>query len=111
VTRRKPIKRGAVRVVFAPLLERHLSDKQRAEGLSVWGITRGRVIQLDPRVDFVDTITHELLHVRHPNWTEKQVIEETASYMKSMTWKDKARLLRDVCSSALLEGEDVDSHS
>jgi hypothetical protein len=56
-------------------------------------------------VAFTDTIIHELIHVRHPGWTEKEVIAETEKLMKTMTWKDKARLLRDVCGSAHLEGE------
>lgn len=101
----KKISRGAVRVIFAPLKERHASD--RSKGLEILGVSKvpGRTIQLDPRVPFTDTIIHELLHVRYPGWTEKEVVAETGKLVNTMTWKDKAQLLRDVCGSAHLEGE------
>jgi hypothetical protein len=108
MARRKPIQKGAVRVIFAPLNKRHQDSEEKARKLKIWGLTLipGRTIFLDPRVRFVDTIIHELLHVRNPGWTEKEVVAETKTRMEQMTWKEKARLLRDVCSAALLEGED-----
>ena len=106
MSRRKPIQRGAVRVVFAPLNER--DAKERSRGRMVLGETLvpGRTIKLDPRTELTQIIVHELLHVRHPGWTEDEVVVETKVRMEQMTWKEKARLLRDVCGAALLEGED-----
>jgi len=54
------------------VIERHLGQ-YRAAGLS-WG--HGR-IEVDPRQsskDYMDTIIHEILHERHPELTEDQVL-------------------------------------
>lgn len=54
------------------VIERHLGQ-HRASGLS-WG--NGR-IEVDPRQsskDYMDTIIHEILHERHPDLTEDQVL-------------------------------------
>jgi len=108
MARRKPISKGAVRVIFAPLNLRNQDSYEKEKGLKIRGMTMvpGRTIWLDPRVPFVDTIIHELLHVRHPSWTEAEVIAETKVRMKQMTWKEKAKLLRDVCGAAKIEGVD-----
>jgi hypothetical protein len=52
----------------------------------------------------LDTLVHELTHVRHPDWTEQQVRDHTARRMKKMSWKEKARTLQ-LLGSAIIEGE------
>jgi hypothetical protein len=97
--------RPAVRIVFAPILERDRAARQA--GLYVHGYTvqPGRTIVIDPRGSTVlETLVHELVHVEHPSWSEASVQEETERRMKRMTWKQKAKLYQ-LLGTAKLEGE------
>lgn len=97
------MKHAAIRVVFAPLFLRHKVDRERGD--YVHGQTTGRTIWLDPRSsEIVKTAIHELLHLKHPAWSEAAVITETASRHKRMGWKEKARLLQ-LIGKGTIEGE------
>jgi hypothetical protein len=105
MARKKAIRKGAVRVIFAPLQrERDNKTESWVDGMAK---VPGRTIWLDPRTEFVGIIIHELLHVRHPSWTEDEVWKETRLRMKQMTWKEQARLLREVCAAAIIQGEKI----
>lgn len=94
----------AVKIIFAPLFKR---DKAvRDTGAYLHGKAEGRTIWIDPRsgTTIIDTLLHELTHVRHPDWSEALVRSYTAARMKKMSWKEKARLLQ-LFGRAQLEGE------
>lgn len=95
--------RPAVRIIFAPILRR---DKETREaGLFLHGTAEGRTVTIDPRgSQILETLVHELCHVRHPDWTEAQVETYTSQRMKRSGWKEKARLLK-LLGNARIEGE------
>jgi len=96
--------RPAVRIIFAPIMSR--SKKERDRGLFVHGTAQNRTITIDPRSSEIGkTLLHELLHIRHPDWSEEAIVSETRLRWGKMSWKEKARLLR-LLGSARLEGED-----
>jgi hypothetical protein len=101
----------AIRIFFAPLFKRPKSFQAggRHEGLYLHGeatVAPGRTIRLDPRSSMLlPTLVHEMTHVRHPSWNEKQVDEHTSRRMKKMSWKEKARLLQ-LLGRANIEGEE-----
>lgn len=95
----------AVRIILAPIFKR---DKAvREAGHFLHGKAEGRVITIDPRgaETVLDTLVHELTHVRNPSWSEQAVREYTSRRMKKMGWKEKARLLQ-LLGSAKIEGEE-----
>lgn len=78
--------RPAVRIYLAPL------GRSQARGLS---IAADRTVWVDPRKPWpAHTLLHELLHVRHPSWSETRVRKETARRWKKMSAREKARLLK-----------------
>lgn len=90
----------AVRLILAPIGRRHRGP--------TWllGKAHGRTIHLDPRCrDIARTLLHELLHVRHPSWSEAAVRVEEKRRWDRMTWREKARLYQ-MLGSAQLEGEE-----
>lgn len=95
--------RPAIRIIFAPL---HKRDKEvREKGWELHGKALGRTIWLDPRSkDILDILVHELTHIAHPSWEEKEVESHTQKRLSKMSWKEKANLLR-LLGSAELEGE------
>jgi hypothetical protein len=96
--------RPAVRIIFAPIMSRSRKDRER--GLFVHGTAQNRTITIDPRSSEIGkTLLHEMLHVRHPDWSEEAIVSETRLRWGKMSWKEKARLLR-LLGSARLEGED-----
>lgn len=96
--------RPAVKIIFAPLFLRN--KKVREGGGYVHGEAKNRTIWLDPRSSEIGkTLLHELIHVRHPSWSEAAVITETHKRWMKMSWKEKARLLK-LLGAAMLEGED-----
>ena len=100
--RRKP----AIRIIFAPLARR--ARKVGDETIHIYGEAdkKNRTIWLDPRLSEVGkTLVHELLHIRHPSWSEEKVVAEEELRWNRMTWKQKANLYR-MLGSAKLEGED-----
>jgi len=100
--------RPAVRIVFAPIARRNRSRAEAADETSVAGLSykRERTIKLDPRMDNLGrTLYHELLHVRHPDWTEERIGAEEELRWNRMTWKSKARLYQ-MLGTAHVEGED-----
>lgn len=97
--------RPAVRIIFAPLAlrGRHAARFKTCERFH--GDALGRTIRLDPRLaEVAKTLYHELLHVRHPDWTEDKVSAYEELHWNRMTWKQKAQLYR-MLGSARLEGE------
>lgn len=97
--------RPALRIIFAPLNNRH--KEEREKGLVVDGKTTGRTIWLDPRSSNVgETLLHEMIHVRKPSLSEKEVIAETEKRWRKMGWKEKAKLL-SLLGHAKIEGEVV----
>lgn len=99
--------RPAIRIIFAPIANR--SKEHREKGLVLDGMALNRTIWLDPRsLNIVDTLVHELAHVDHPSWTEKEVQDYTKKRMKKMGWKEKARLLK-LLGYAQIEGEKKDA--
>jgi hypothetical protein len=98
------VKHAAIRVVFAPLFGRYKHERER--GLNVHGETTGRTIWIDPRSsEVVKTAVHELIHLKHPSWSEEAVITETVRRYKKMGWKEKARLLQ-LIGKGTIEGEE-----
>ena len=94
----------AIRIIFAPLFKRH--KREREDGTYLHGTAQRRTVHIDPRGTLLlDTLVHELTHVRHPDWTEKQVQEHTARRMKKMSWKEKAHTLK-LLGNAIIEGEE-----
>ncbi len=98
--------RPAVRIIFAPLALRGRKGNAGALCAVVHGQAQGRTIWIDPRLgELGRTLYHELTHVRHPSWTEDQVIAHEELRWNRMTWKAKARLYQ-MLGSAKLEGEE-----
>ena len=65
-----------------------------------------RTIWIDPRTSYpARVLDHELLHLKHPNWTEAQVLREEAKRWKAMTWRQKAQLLK-LLAKAEIKGAD-----
>ena len=96
--------RPAIRIIFAPIFSRE--KKIRDAGGYVHGDAEGRTIRLDPRSSQVlDTLVHEMTHVRHPDWSEDMVRSYTRLRMKKMGWREKAHLLR-LLGNAHVEGEE-----
>lgn len=95
--------RPAIRLVFAPLFKRYKAERQNS--LHLHGTAQGRTITLDPRSSEIGkTLLHELIHLRHPNWSEEAVLSETKLRWGKMSWKEKARLLK-LLATAQIEGE------
>jgi hypothetical protein len=99
--------RPAVRIIFAPIMSRSKAERER--GLYVHGMAQNRTITIDPRSSEIGkTLLHEMLHLRHPDWSEEAIVSETRLRWGKMSWKEKARLLR-LLGSAHLEGEEEPS--
>lgn len=80
----------AVKIIFAPLGRE--VPRGRVKGCAV---PADRTIRLDPRYPHIlNTFVHELLHVKHPNWSETRVRKQTTKLLRRMTWKQKAALFK-----------------
>jgi hypothetical protein len=44
--------------------------------------------------DLADTLVHEMLHRRYPQWDEKRIVRETRYVMRRMTDADVANIVR-----------------
>lgn len=96
--------RPAIRIIFAPLFSK--SEKIKRAGGFIHGESSNRTIWLDPRSStLLDVFVHEMTHVRHPDWSEEMVRSYTKLRMGKMGWKEKARLLKVLCS-ARIKGEE-----
>ena len=96
--------RPAIRIIFAPLFNK--SKKISEAGGFINGEADKRTIWLDPRSSMIlDTLVHEMTHIRHPDWTEEMVKSYTRLRMKKMGWKEKARLLQ-LLGNAKIKGEE-----
>ena len=85
--------RPAVRIIFAPIMSRSKKDRER--GLFVHGTAQNRTITIDPRSSEIGkTLLHEMLHIRHPDWSEEAIVSVTRLRWGKMSWQEKARLLR-----------------
>lgn len=45
-------------------------------------------ITIDPKVAIVSTLLHELIHRRHPDWTEKRVVKAEIRALRQLSQKD-----------------------
>lgn len=55
-------------------------------------INRRKARKSGSRGELLDTITHELLHVRYPRLSEKKIIKKTEAKTKRMSKKAKAKV-------------------
>lgn len=95
--------RPAIRIVFAPLLSRNKKGAYYTHGETA---IPGRTVKIDPRSSMLlDTLIHEITHVRHPDWSEQMVRDYVKIWMRKSGWKRKAEYLR-LLGSALIEGEE-----
>jgi hypothetical protein len=53
----------------------------------------------------LDTLMHEMIHVRFPQMSEQDVRAHTTKRMKKMGWREKARFLK-LLGNATIEGEE-----
>ena len=101
-----PRLRPAIRIVFAPLARRGARRHHVDFDAHLQGQTCGRTVWLDPRLPNVaKTLLHELIHVRHPSWSEDRVAAAEEFRWVRMGWKAKARLYQ-MLGAAKLEGEE-----
>ena len=76
------------RIIFAPV-------RRRFRGLTTYGTSEGRTIEIDPRsARPARILLHEYLHILHPKWSEKRVHAETWRQWKRLTWCDVALLYK-----------------
>lgn len=88
------------RILFAPIKHRY-----RSEALGE-ADKETRTIWIDPRGQNVaHTLLHELLHIRHPGWSETRVKKETARRWRRLTWLEKAALYRQLGRAQIEETE------
>jgi len=62
-----------------------------------WSVAhvQGRVITIDlTRADLLSTLYHELVHLRHPTWTEKRVARKERQRFPTLSDRDLTRLAR-----------------
>lgn len=79
------------RLIFKPTL----GHRSRAlpKGAHGYYEPATRIIALDPRSpELLSTYLHELIHMSHPQWSEKEVRAEEKRRWRKLSWKDKARL-------------------
>lgn len=83
--------RPALRIVFAPTGSWRSKDAPHG-----WkGEAKSRTIRVDPREPYpAKTLLHEMLHVKHPDWSETRVARETSRRWARMTWRAVAELYR-----------------
>lgn len=95
--------RPAIRVIFAPL------QREAPRGHKLFGQAQGRTIWLDPRQPHIcQTYLHEKLHIEHPSWSETKVRKETAIRWRRMTWREKAKLVKELAHGKI-GGADIDA--
>jgi myo-inositol catabolism protein IolC len=89
----------AVKILFAALGNE--LPKSRVKGMA-----QGRTIWIDPRHPWLaHTLLHELLHLKHTNWSETKIREMTTKLWKRATWKQKASLLKVLATAEIEEKE------
>jgi hypothetical protein len=97
--------RPAVRIVFAPLQRSRSADEE-----VVHGEVEGRIIRIDPRMPFpAKVLLHEMTHLRHPDWTEENVMAYEELRWAKMSWREKARLYILLGRAKLRGQEDGDT--
>lgn len=94
----------AIRLILAPIFKRHRAERE--DGTYLHGFAQGRTIHIDPRSTMLlDTLMHEMIHVRFPQMSEQDVRAHTTKRMKKMGWREKARFLK-LLGNATIEGEE-----
>ncbi len=58
----------------------------------VMTINKKRNKESKARGELIDSITHEVLHVKHPKASEKKVQDMTPAYTKRLSVRNKAKL-------------------
>lgn len=58
------------------------------------GLKDGENVYIDPRPSILETLTHELIHRRHPRWGERRVTREARRLIGRMTEMDMAKWWR-----------------
>jgi hypothetical protein len=101
------MRRPAIRIVLAPI-QQFCSKKERGKGYPLYGIHQQRTIIIDPRYEgVVSTFKHELLHLKHPDWTEDEVEIAEHQWWKKSTWKQKAELLKLLAHAEIMNAKQV----
>ena len=81
-----------IRLFLVPCLNAH-----KKEWMNAYSWQPGsRTIFLDPRTNrnMVRLLIHEVLHVQHPSWFERQTVVETSRIYNKMGWKGRATFLK-----------------
>lgn len=90
------------RIFFSPILRKH-----GLVGSLNWNDDTIRTIRIDPTARSIGRVLlHEYIHIEHPDWSEKKVLDEEGRRWGRMSWKDKARLYKRL-SRARLEIEEA----
>ena len=92
--------------VLSSLLETMKNVDLRIFKAKHYGETNGEYIKTNTkRGDVVNTIIHELMHIKHPKKSEKQIQKISATVEGSLTMRDQAKLL-DTYEGNLMREED-----
>ena len=76
-----------------PKVSERKLGRHKALGLAYKETNR---IEIDPRQkgkEYFDTIIHEWMHLRYPNWSEKEVALESKT-LTDFLWKNNVRIVR-----------------
>ena len=72
-----------------------------------WCVPADRAIALDPTDRNIGlTYYHELTHLKYPSWSETRVDRESKRRWSRLSWRDKARLLRQLGKARIGERDD-----
>lgn len=63
----------------------------------VHGQLNGHRVEVNPGVDVVDTLVHELLHRLYPDWSERYVRNRTTFLMRRLTDAELQMLYAEYC--------------
>lgn len=66
----------------------------RAKGGQLYGLTDGRDVYIDPRPAVLEFVVHELIHRRHPRYSERTVSAKARRLVVAMDEATKARWWR-----------------
>lgn len=58
------------------------------------GEQEGNWIRVNPKLDIVSTIVHEIIHLLQPDWEEERVLKTEERVVKRLTRKQAVAILR-----------------
>lgn len=67
------------------ITEGWLSAGKDLKGMWLYGLAEPHHIMVNPVPSTIDTVIHEVLHVLHPEWTERGVRRKTKGLMRQMS--------------------------